>query len=289
MKDIIVNLKRIPFIFYVLSAALCFIFMLLSTAYFGDDPTNNQSMLIYMLNGDHSLSGLIMWHNALSSDDMNTWLLILTPLICSIAYVYSFCIDMNTKCYIFSMNRQGLRKFLLSRFIGSGLFSAIIMLIALILSFITSIIYCGTIGNYAESPIAIMLLHHQSNLLAFIEVCITYMFYAFLIGIICITLSSFISNAFTSCSALVLVLFLCGDIQSSYRSNFQRRMFSGEINQEDYNHFTDFLFVGNLAHGMPEFQNDFHLSYIVYMIAIILLLVFLYSIFYYIMKKKVIL
>lgn len=63
MKDIIVNLKRVPLIFYILSAALCFVFMLLSTAYFDDDPTNNQSMLIYMLNGNHSLSGLMMWHN----------------------------------------------------------------------------------------------------------------------------------------------------------------------------------------------------------------------------------
>lgn len=289
MKEIIVNLKRVPLLFYILSTAICFVFILLSTAYFADDQSNNQSMLIYMLSGDHSLSALTMWHNVLSSSDMNTWLLILTPLICCIPYVYSFCIEMNTKCYIFSLNRQGLHKFLLSRFIGSGLFSAIVMLIALILSVITSIIYCGTIGNYAESPIAIMLLHHQSNLLAFIEVCITYMFYAFLIGIICITLSSFISNAFTSCSTLVLILFLCGDIQSSYRSKFQRRMFDGEISQEDYNHFTDFLFVGNLAHGMPEFQYDFHVSYVVYMLAFILMIVILYMIFYSVMKKKVIL
>ena len=117
----------------------------------------------------------------------------------------------------------------------------------------------------------------------------TYIFYAFLIGIICITLASSISNAFTSCSTLVLVLFLMGDVQSSYRSRFFKKMFSGEVSRYEYNHYTDFLFVGNVAHGMPEFQNDFHMPYIIYMIAYIAVIILFYLVFHNIMKKKVIL
>ena len=289
MRDIITNLRRITTLFYLLSTFICVVFILLSTSYFADDPANNQSMLVYMLKGDHSLSGLVMWHNVLSSSDMNTWLLILAPLICTVPYVYTFCIDVNTRCYIFSLNRQGLYRFLISRFLGAGIYSAMVMFSAMILSFFIAVMYSTNLGSYSDAPIAEMLVHRQSAALAFIEVCLTYIFYAFLIGIICITLASLISNAFTSCSTLVLVLFLMGDVQSSYRSRFFKKMFSGEVSRYEYNHYTDFLFVGNVAHGMPEFQNDFHMPYIIYMIAYIAVIILFYLVFHNIMKKKVIL
>lgn len=289
MRDIVVNLRRVPLLFYILSIWICFVFILLSTSYFAEDQANDQSMLIYMLKGDHSLSGSMMWHNALSSSNMNSWLLILMPLICSIGYVYQFCVDISTKCYIFSLNRQSLHKFLISRFLGCGSYSSIIIFSALVLSFIVSVTYSKELGSYSEAPIAEMLVHNHSVILAISEVTLTYTCYAFFVGIICITLAALVSNAFTSCSTLVLVLFLCGDVQSSYKSRFLRKLFSGEIRQEDYNHFTDFLFVGNLAHGMPEFQNDFHVSYWIYLFAITAIIVLFYLIFHFVMKKKVIL
>ena len=289
MRSTSLNLRRVPVLFYVLSIFICFVFILLSTAYFSDNNADNQSMIIYMLKGGRSLSGLVMWHNALSSSDMNTWLLILTPLICCIGYVYTFCIEISTKSYVFSLQRQGLRRFVISRFLGCGLYSAVIMFTALMLSLVTCIIYSGETGSYPFAPVSEMLFHHQSSLIALLEECLTYMLYAFFVGIACITLAAVISNAFTSCSSLVLVLFLCGDIQSSYNSRFLQKLFSAEVSQNDYNHLTDFLFVGNLAHGMPEFQNSFHLSYVVYILAEIAAVILIYLIFHLAVKKKVIL
>ena len=289
MRSTSLNLRRVPVLFYVLSIFICFVFILLSTAYFSDNNADNQSMIIYMLKGGRSLSGLVMWHNALSSSDMNTWLLILTPLICCIGYVYTFCIEISTKSYVFSLQRQGLRRFVISRFLGCGLYSAVIMFTALMLSLVTCIIYSGETGSYPFAPVSEMHFHHQSSLIALLEECLTYMLYAFFVGIACITLAAVISNAFTSCSSLVLVLFLCGDIQSSYNSRFLQKLFSAEVSQNDYNHLTDFLFVGNLAHGMPEFQNSFHLSYVVYILAEIAAVILIYLIFHLAVKKKVIL
>ena len=289
MRSIAVDLRRVPLLFYVLSIVICFVFMLLSTAYFADNITDNKSMLIYMLGGYQSLPALVMWHNALSSSDMNSWLLILTPLICCIGYVYAFCIEISTKSYIFSLHRQGLRRFVLSRFLGCGLYSAAIMLSALMMSFITCVLYSGRLGSFSYAPIAQMLFHHQSAFIAMLEVCITYALYAFFAGAACITLAAVVSNAFTSCSTLVLVLFLCGDIQSSYAGRFMHKMVVGEVQMSDYNHLTDFLFVGNLAHGMPQFQKDLHVPYIVYILALFAFLLILYLIFRFVMKKKVLL
>ena len=289
MRSIAVTLRRVPILFYIISVFICYAFMLLSTAYFGDSKAEDQSMLVYMLKGDNSLSALAMWHNALSSSDMNSWLLILTPLICCIGYVYAFCIETSTKSYVFSLQRQGLRRFVLSRFLGCGLYSAVIMLSALVPALITCVIYSTKLGGYPYAPIAQMLFHHQTSLLAFFEVCLTYIFYAFFAGLVCITLAAVISNAFTSCSTLVLAAFLCGDIQSSYAGRFMRKMFGGEVTQADYNHFTDFLFVGNLAHGMPEFEKDFHISYAVYIFAVIAAATVIYLIFHFAVKKKVML
>ena len=289
MRSIAAGLRRVPILFYILSVLLCFVFILLSTAYFADDPADDKSMLSYMLKGDNSLPALVMWHNALSSSDMNTWLLILSPLICAMGYVYAFCIEISTKSYIFSLQRQGLRRFVLSRFLGCGLYSAVIMLSALVLALIICTLYSRELGGYPFAPVFEMLFHHQSSLTAFFEVCLTYAFYAFFMGIVSITLAAVISNAFTSCSALVLVLFLFGDIQSSYSGNFMRKLFVGEVTQVDYSHFTDFLFVGNLAHGMPEFQNAFHLSYAVYIFAEIAVVIIVFVIFRLAVKKKVML
>ena len=131
MRSIAVTLRRVPILFYIISVFICYAFILLSTAYFADNPADDKSMLVYMLKGDNSLSALAMWHNALSSSDMNSWLLILTPLICCIGYVYAFCIETSTKSYVFSLQRQGLHRFVLSRFLGCGLYSAVIMISAL--------------------------------------------------------------------------------------------------------------------------------------------------------------
>lgn len=289
MKDIAVNLRRVPMIFYILSTLICFVFMLLSTSYFADDPADNQSMLIYMIRGGNSLSGLNMWHNTLSSSDMNTWLLILTPLICCVGYVYSFNIEISTRCYLSSLNRQGLRRFMMSRFFGCGIYSSIIMFSALVLTLLTATLYSHELGNYSEAPITEMLIHRNSVVLALSEVTLTYICYAFIVGIICLTLSAIISNAFTSCSTLVLILFLMGDIQSSYHSKFLKKMFSGECSPDEYNHFTDFLFVGNIAHGMPEFQNDFQIPYVLYLVIVVFIIMMIYLVFYTVMKKKVIL
>lgn len=288
MKDIAAVLRRVPIIFYVLSVLVCLAFILLSTSYFADDPSQNESMLMYMLKGGDTLSALSMWHNALSSSDMNTWLLILTPLICSMSYVYTFSIDMNARCYLFSLNRQGLRKFTLSRFVGSGLYASIIMFSALMVAFVIALIYSRELGSYSYAPVCEMLIHRQSDFLAFAEVCITYTCYAFFIGVLCIMLASFISNAFTSCSALVLVLFMMGDVQSSYRSRFFKSVYSGEVTPDDYNHFTDFLFVGNPVHGMPDFENSFPVPYEAYIAVCIVVIVLMYVLFHAIIKKKVI-
>lgn len=287
MKSIAVNLRRVPLLFYIFSVLICFAFILLSTAYFADNTAENKSMLMYMLGGDRSLPALVMWHNALSSSDMNSWLLILAPLICCLGYVYTFCIEISTKNYIFSLNRQGLHRFMLSRFFCCGLYSSVIMLGGLLLSFITCVIYSRDLGSYTYAPIFKLLFNYQSSFVAVLEVCLTYIFYAFFMGVVCITLSSVISNAFTSCSSLVLILFLCGDIQSSYYSRFLRKMFRGEIAQDDYNHLADFLFVGNLAHGMPEFENSFHISYVVYIFVEIAIILLAYLIFQMAVKKKV--
>ncbi len=67
MRSIAVTLRRVPILFYILSVFICYAFILLSTAYFGDSKADDQSMIIYMLKGGSSLSGLAMWHNALSS------------------------------------------------------------------------------------------------------------------------------------------------------------------------------------------------------------------------------
>ena len=67
------------------------------------------------------------------------------------------------------------------------------------------------------------------------------------------------------------------------------KMVVGEVQMSDYNHLTDFLFVGNLAHGMPQFQKDFHVPYIVYILALFAFLLILYLIFRFVMKKKVLL
>jgi hypothetical protein len=289
MRSIAVDLRRVPLLFYIASILICLVFILLSTAYFADDPADNKSMLVYMLGGERSLSALDMWHNALSSSDMNSWLLILTPLICCIGYVYAFCIEISTKSYIFSLHRQGLRRFVLSRFLGCGLYSAAIMLSALMMSFITCVLYSGRLGSYPYAPIFELLFHCQSSFAAAVEVCLTYAVYAFFVGIVCITLAAVVSNSFTSCSTLVLVLFLCGDIQSSYAGRFTHKMVVGEVQMSDYNHLTDFLFVGNLAHGMPQFQKDLHVSYIVYILALFVFLLILYLIFRFVMKKKVLL
>jgi hypothetical protein len=66
-------------------------------------------------------------------------------------------------------------------------------------------------------------------------------------------------------------------------------MVVGEVQMSDYNHLTDFLFVGNLAHGMPQFQKDLHVPYIVYILAFFAFLLILYLIFRFVMKKKVLL
>ena len=289
MKAISVNLRRVPLLFYIVSVLVCFVFILLSTAYFADNTDGNKSMLMYMLGGHRSLSALELWHNALSSSDMNTWLLILTPLICCVGYVYTFFIEMSTKCYVFSLNRQGLRRFMLSRFFGCGVYSSVIMLGALLLSLVTCVIYTGRLGSYPYAPISELLIHSQSSFAAAVEVCLTYAVYAFFVGIVCITLAAVISNAFTSCSSLVLILFLCGDIQSSYKSRFMRKLFGGEVTLDEYDHLTDLLFAGNLAHGMPGFQRDLHVPYTVYILALFALMLVLYLIFYFVMKKKVIL
>lgn len=288
MKNIIVNLRRVPIVFSVLSILMCVVFILLSTSYFADDPKQNESMLMYMIKGGNTLSTLNMWHNALSSSDMNTWLLILTPLICSMSYVYTFSIDMNSRCYLFSLNRQGLRKFTLSRFIGSGLYATIIMLSSLMIAFVITLIYSDELGSYSYAPVCEMLIHRQSDFLAFAEVCITYACYAFFIGVLSVTLASFISNSFTSCSALVLLLFMMGDMQGSYRSRFYKSVYSGEVTPDDYNHFTDFLFVGNPVHGMPDFENSFSVSYEVYIAVCIAVVILMYVLFHAIIKKKVI-
>lgn len=289
MKDLIVSLRRVPLVFYILSTLIGVVFVLLSTAYFGDDPKDNMSMIMYMIKGDNSLTAIYMWHNVLTSGNMNTWLLILTPLICCVPYAYTFCIDMNSRCYIFSFNRQGMRRAVLSRFIGAGIFSAVIMLFALMISFFIALFYSGRLGSYSESPVSEMLIHRHSTVTALAEVCITYCCYAFFIGIICITLAAFISNAFTSCSALVLVLFMMGDVQSSYSSKFLKKFFSGQASHDDYNHFTDFLFVGNLSHGMPDFEQEFHAPYWIYILVCLAVVVMIYALFRTIVKRKVIL
>lgn len=289
MKDIFSSLRRVPSAFYFLSIFICVVFILLSTSYFADAQADSQSMLAYMLKGDGLLPGLVMWQNALSSSDMNTWLLILTPLICSVPYVYAFCIEMNTRCYLFSLNRQGLYRFTASRFLGAGIYSSFVMFLAMMISFLAAIVYSGDLGSFNEAPIAGMLLHRQSTLLAFLEVCLTYIFYAFFVGIVCIALASLISNAFTSCSTMTLVLFLMGDARSSYQSRFFRKMFSGEVSYEEYNHYMDLMFVGNLAHGMPDFQNDFHVPYAVYMLTCLAAAALVYIIFHNVMKRKVVL
>lgn len=153
---------------------------------------------------------------------MNVWLLILTPLICCVPYVYTFCIDMNSRNYIFSLNRQGFRRFIASRFVGAGVFAAIILCSAMMITFLIALFYSGNLGSYSIAPISEMLIHRQNTALAFAELCITYCCYAFFIGVICITLAAIISNAFTSCGTLVLVLFMIGDVQSSYNSKFSK-------------------------------------------------------------------
>ena len=288
MKNIGTNLRQVPIVFYVLSVLICVAFILLSTAYSADDPKQNESMLMYMVKGGNTLPALYMWHNALSSSDMNTWLLILTPLICSVSYVYTFSIDMNSRCYLFSLNRQGLRKFTLSRFIGSGLYASIIMLSSLMIAFVAALIYSHELGSYSYAPICEMLIHKQSDFLAFAEVCITYACYAFFIGVLSVTLASFVSNSFTSCSALVLLLFMMGDMQSSYHSRFYKSVYRGEVTPDDYNHFTDFLFVGNPVHGMPDFENSFSVPYEVYITVCIAVFILMYILFHAIIKKKVI-
>lgn len=288
MKNTGTALQRVSIKFYALSVVICVAFVLLSTTYFADNPKQNESMLMYMINGGNTLPALSMWHNALSSSDMNTWLLILTPLICSMSYVYAFTIDINSRCYLFSLNRQGLRKFIYSRFIGAGLYSSIIMLSAILISFFIAVIYCRDFGSYSYAPICEVLIHKQSDILAFSEICITYSCYAFFMGIVSITLASVISNAFTSCSALTLILFIMGDTQSSYHSRFFKSVYSGKADIEDYNYFWDFLFVGNLAHGMPDFENSFSALYEAYIALCITIVLLIYAIFYAIIKKKVI-
>lgn len=288
MKDIAVNLRRVPIIFYILSVLTCVVFMMLSTALFADDPKQNVSMLMYMVKGDDRLSALDIWHNVLSSSDMNTWLLILTPLICSMSYIYTFCIDMNSKNFIFSLNRQGLRKFTLSRFLGAGICSAIVMFSAMMIVFAAALIYSRELGERTYAPVCQMLFGRQSVFLAFSEVCVTYVCYAFFVGILSITLASVITNAFTSCSALVLILFMMGDVQSSYHSRFIKKLFRGMVTNDDYNHFMDFLFVGNPAHGMPDFEADFPVPYELYIAFCIAVTVLLYVIFRTIIRRKVI-
>lgn len=288
MRNIGTNLRRVPILFYLLSVIVCVMFILLSTAYFADDPKQNESMLMYMINGGNTLPALYMWHNALSSSDMNTWLLILTPLICSMSYVYTFSIDMNSRCSLFSLNRQGLKNFTVSRFIGSGIYSGIIMLSAMVISFVIALLYSRDVGDFAYAPLSEILIHRQTAVLAFLEVCAAYVCYAFFIGVLCVTLSAFINNAFTSCSSLVLLLFMLGDIQSSYRSRFYNDFFAGKVTQDEYNYFTDFLFVGNLSHGMPEFESNFSVPYGVYIAVCIFIILMLYVLFHEIIRRKVI-
>jgi len=182
-----------------------------------------------------------------------------------------------------------LTKFIVYRFIGCGIYSSFIMISALLLSFLTAFIYCQDIGNVSEAPLADIIFHKQSVLIAVSEVSITYICYSFFIGIICITIAAIILNTFTSCSSLVLILFLCGDIQSSYNSRFLRKMLSEEVSADEYNHFYDFLFVGNIAHGMQNFQYDFHLPYVIYPVSMIVIILLMYCIFYLVMKKGFIL
>lgn len=287
MKDLIGNLRKVPVIFYILNILICVVFILLSASYFADDPKHDLSMLMYMIKGDRSLSALDMWYNALSSDVMNSWLLILTPLLCSMSYIYSFCIDISSGCFLFSLNRQGLRRFTLSRFLCSGIYSSIVMLSSLLISFVIAFMYSRNLGDRSYAPVCEMLIHRQSVSIAFTEVCITYMCYAFFIGVLCITLASFMNNAFTSCSFLVLILFMAGEVKSSYHSNFFTEMLNGKITYADYNHYTDFLFVGNLSHGMPDFEEFFPVSYEIYISISIMLIILIYILFHTVVKKKV--
>ena len=68
-----------------------------------------------------------------------------------------------------------------------------------------------------------------------------------------------------------------------------RKLFGGEVTLDEYDHLTDLLFAGNLAHGMPGFQRDLHVPYTVYILALFALMLVLYLIFHFVMKKKVIL
>lgn len=165
----------------------------------------------------------------------------------------------------------------------------------MIIVLIISILRLGLSGIdtvYFSAPLTSYIIKNPPILCAIIELICTYCIYAFIIGSITISLAVFSMNAFTSSSCVSLLLYIMGNIYNSYVGEFTRK--TAECVQRgeeapEFNHFYDFLLLGNLAHGMPDFEANFGKNYIIFILLEITIIALAYIVFSIFIRKKMIL
>lgn len=294
MNALFCEYKKIPFIHIIYGVFGCLILLLLSTGYFGNIESENLTTLS-CITSKFNINSIQLWINTLSIGGTGTWLLVLLPMFCAMPYINLFLIEIKSKNYIFQLSRTKVRKYIIFKFFGCGLYCSTILFTAMIIVLIISILRLGVSDIdtvFFSAPITSHIIKNPPLICAIIELIYTYCIYAFIIGIITITLSVFSMNAFTSSSSIALLLYIIGNIYSSYLGEFTRKTAECAQTGEElpiFNHLYDFLLLGNLAHGMPDFEVNFDKPYIIYIVFVLILIVLAYIVFLNLAMKKLIL
>lgn len=293
MGRLLCEIKKVPLRYFIAGLIGCILLIMFSTGFYGDTENDTYSLIYVLCSRTITINSIQLWLNSLSSGGNNTWLLVLSPIFCTLPYINIFCLEIKSNIYMFGVSRESTKKYIFYKYTSCGIYSGLVIISAMMIVLLLSIFKYGFQDNEiisSQGYIVSSFISEPHTIFLILETLITYFLYAFILGVIIIFISILTLNAFTSTASTSLLLYIIGNIYSSYLGEYTRETTSALQNgleQPDYNEYMELLFVGNWAHGMSNFKSYFNIPYISFVFFEIVFLLILYYFFDKLVRKRI--
>lgn len=269
MKKLIINLQRVPIYTFFLGLAACVVLLTASTAYQGENSSLDRSLVGCLFREPFNNSAGVLLLNVLDQpSSMGVWLITLFPVFAVMPYASGYCSELRTKGFYFSCSRMSHRSFCLSHFFACGIYSVLVMLGALVFTFLLCTIGC----NHIFADVSAVTLF---------KLCCSYCVFAFTVGSICISLCSLMLDPFVICCGVSLVIYIMINVSSVYLVQFAAAN-NGEPNRLIY-----LLYIPDHARGFSQFSQLYGISRLFYYFAVVLVNSACAAVFYICTKRRV--
>lgn len=147
MSRLLCELKKVPLSYFIVGVTSCILLIMFSTGFYGDTENNTYSLIYVLHSRTIKINPIRLWLNSLSSGGNNTWLLVLSPIFCTLPYINIFCLEIKSKIYMFGISRESTKRYIFYKYISCGIYSGLVIISAMLIVLLLSILKYGLQDN----------------------------------------------------------------------------------------------------------------------------------------------